>query len=76
MTIYEYIEQNKHILSCLSRNGIGTSWGRYCEIYNDYMRMIREGYKKTYIVAWLSNNYNLNNRQIFNILSELEKEII
>lgn len=49
---------------------------RYLNMYKEYLRMVNEGHKKTYIIAFLSDEYNIGQRTLYRVIDKLSAEVI
>lgn len=49
---------------------------RYLDMYKEYLRMVNEGHKKTYIIAFLSDEYNIGQRTLYRVIEKLSAEVI
>lgn len=76
MTVSELIRANESLLKIMSENGIETNIVRYLEMFTDYDRLIREGHKKTYVIQYLSEQYELNERRIYRIIRVMKKTVL
>ena len=48
---------------------------KYLELYRDYMRLVTEGHKKTYIMQYLSDEYEVDERTIYRIINKFSAEV-
>jgi hypothetical protein len=48
---------------------------RYLDLYRDYERLCKEGHKKTYILYYLSQQYDVDKVTIYRIAARMRKEI-
>ena len=62
---------NKDSLRYLSAAGIRTKDYRYVDLFRDYTKMIRAGYKATYAVAVLAERYQVCERTVYALLHRL-----
>lgn len=74
MKVHEFVRLNKCILNIMQENGIKLTDYRYSDLFDDYIRMKDEGHKITYIVASLSNKYEIAERSIYKIMERMRKE--
>lgn len=74
MTIYEILSFNRELLRRLCSIGIRPDDYRFVALYEDYMRMKRDGDKTTYIVAVLAERYGVCERKVYNVLRWLSAE--
>ena len=54
------------------QTGIKANDCEYVDLYNDYLQMRDTGNKMTYIVAMLSDKYNVSERQVYSIIDRLK----
>lgn len=74
MNIYEILSLNRELLEKLHDFGITTEDYKYVEIYNEYVKLRSCGCKVTYIVAVLSNKFNISERKVYKIISKMQKD--
>ena len=74
MTIYEILSFHRELLYRLCSAGIKPDDYRFVALYEDYMRMKRNGDKTTYIVAVLSDRYGICERKVYHVLRRLSAE--
>ena len=75
MTQYDALKLAESVLSTLQRNAINANDVQYLECYEELTRMEREGHKKTFIVAYLSERFNLNEATLYRIARRMERKI-
>jgi hypothetical protein len=75
MTTYDLLKLSESVLNTLRKNGVSADDVRHLECYEELARMEREGHKKTFIVAYLSERYNLNEATLYRIANRMKKEI-
>ena len=59
MRVYEILSLNREFLERLNNFGISLDDCRWVSVYKEYLNMKKNGDKKTYIVAFLSDKYNI-----------------
>jgi hypothetical protein len=74
MTLFEILSFNKEIISKLLKAGVKPDDYHYINLYNDYMRMLNQGEKVTYIVATLSERYSVSERKIYSIIRRFKTQ--
>lgn len=74
MKLYEILTMNKELLERMHGFGIRISDYYWVELYKEYQAMLREGYKKMYIVALLSEHYNICERKVYKVINMMEKD--
>jgi hypothetical protein len=75
MKIYELINFNRELLKKLSDAHINTSDYKNIDVYLEYKRLRNDGLKKTYIVSYLSDQYNMSERQVYAVIAKMERVI-
>lgn len=73
MKVHELLAFNKELLKKLHDAGINTADYKNVEVYNEYARLKGDGLKVAYIVSFLSEQYNVSERKVYNIVSKMEK---
>lgn len=68
MNLYELISLNRVMLKTMHKNGIKISDYKYLEIYEKYLEMTKNGDKITYIVANLSNIFEVGERTVYRLI--------
>lgn len=74
MTVFEILSFNRELLNRLFSTGAKAKDYMYVGLYNDYLQMREDCNKMTYIVAVLSDKYNVSERQVYSIIDRLGKE--
>jgi len=68
MTLFEILRFNRNMLGIMQELGIREDDYRYYPLYCDYLQMMREGEKVTYIVAVLAERYHLCERKVYSLI--------
>ena len=63
MTQYALIKTTDSMCRALADNNVNPCDVKYLEVYEQLERMEREGHKKTFIVAYLCNQYDIAKRR-------------
>lgn len=75
MTAFELLSFSSDVLRRLNAVGIKqTNDYRLVALYRDYLRMKSGGEKTTYIVALLSEHYQMSERKVYKVLRLLKEE--
>ena len=74
MKVFELINFNRELLEKLQDAGIRLRDVHYIGVYSDYMGMLQGGDKISYIVAVLSNKYNISERTVYSLLKRFQKD--
>lgn len=75
MTQYDVLRMCESTLRMLDNNGIDAKDIRYLDMYKDYVRLVAEGHKVTYIVAYLSERYEVGAATVYRAVERMRKEI-
>ena len=74
MKVYEILEFNRELLERLGRAGIRLDDVRYVDLYADYRRMVGDGCKVTYVMAFLSRKYGVCERKAYSLVKRLKSD--
>ena len=74
MKVIEILKLSRIALEILQKSCVKIDDVRYIEMYEEYLRMQCEGYKKTYIVACLVEKYHVSERQVYYILNKFASD--
>ena len=72
MKVFEILSLNREFLDRLNSFGINPDDYKWTELYLDYIKMREKGEKSTYIVAVLSEKYNICERKVYKIIHKME----
>ena len=75
MTQYEILTLCESTLRMMADNGIDARDVRYLDLYRDYERLCKEGHKKTYILYYLSQQYDVDKVTIYRIAARMRREL-
>lgn len=76
MTIYDLLKDNLAILRRFHKNGVATDSIRYIPIFEDWERMLGEGYKKQYVESVLADKYGYSQRYIRMIVKFMNDVVV
>lgn len=74
MKVVEIIRLSKGILEALQNSCIKIDDIRYLQMYDEYVSLINERHKKSYVVALLSDKYKVSERQVYYVIQKFSKE--
>lgn len=74
MKVIEILKLNKGLLNVFQNMGIRVDDVRYIDLYNDYKSMLDDGEKVSYIVAFLSDRYNVSERKVYALIKRLQSD--
>lgn len=75
MKAFELLYVNKNILEMMSNSSLDVSDIKYLEMYRVYQRLVEEGYKKAYIMQYLSEEYTISERTIYRVIDRLSVDV-
>jgi hypothetical protein len=75
MTHYELLKSGESLLNTIRKNGVTADDVRYLEVYENLERMEREGHKKTVIVAYLGNQYDISEATLYRVANRMRRAI-
>ena len=75
MTRYELIKSAESILRMCDNVGIVPSEAKYLPVYEDWQRLTREGHKKVWILAYLSQQYGISEATVKRIARKMGKRV-
>lgn len=75
MKAYELLIMNKSLFVAMDKCAIQASDVKYAKLITEYIAMLNEGYKKTYIVQHLSDEYDIPERTLYRIIERLMKNV-
>lgn len=75
MTAYELLSMNALALKAMCDKSLNVSDIKYLDLYKEYSLMIKEEHKKTYIMQYLSDQYNISERMVYNVIDKLSSNV-
>lgn len=75
MNAYEFLTTHKGVMEQLQTLPVQPSDVRYLELYRDYQRLTNEGHKKTYVLQYLADEYDVDERTIYRIVKKFSTEV-
>ncbi len=74
MKVYEILSLNRELFERLHDFGITSEDYRWVPLYHEFLKMRKEGEKTVYIVAFLSEKYNICERKIYKIIQTMNRD--
>lgn len=74
MKVYEFLSLHKEFLKMLQKFGISLDDGKWVELYHEYKKMKDMDHKMVYIVAFLSEKYEICERKVYKIIKSMERD--
>lgn len=75
MNAYELLVLNRNILQVMDNVSLDVGDVKYIPVYQDYIRLLQEGHKKTYIMQYLSDEYSIAERTIHRIIDKFSNTV-
>ena len=75
MNAYELLILNRNILQAMDGVSLDVGDVKYITVYQDYVRLSQVGLKKTYIMQYLSDEYNIAERTIYRIIDKFSTTV-
>nr|DAL45094.1 MAG TPA_asm: Mor transcription activator family [Caudoviricetes sp.] len=75
MTGYELLAVNENLLKKMQSAALSVDDIKYMEMYREYERLRNEGHKKTYIMQYLSDEYEVSERTVYRIVDRFSATI-
>lgn len=75
MKVIDVLVMAESLCRLLADNNIDPTDVRYIELYRDWVRMRAEGHKYSYIVYYLSIQYDVSESSVNRIVKRMNKEI-
>lgn len=70
----DVVRQLAEPLQEADRLGVSMRDVRYIGLYDDYLRLCREGHQRKYLIAWLSEKYGVCDVYVYRIIARYEAE--
>ena len=75
MTVFDLIKVYEGPINVLNDANVNLSDVRYIKLFNEYLRMKKEGHKLTYIVAFLVDEYSVGQASVYRIIEKFSKPV-
>ena len=75
MTVFDLIKVYEGPINVLNDANVNLSDVRYIKLFNEYLRMQKEGHKLTYIVAFLVDEYSVGQATVYRIIEKFSKPV-
>ncbi|WP_294549494.1 hypothetical protein [uncultured Bacteroides sp.] len=74
MKVIELLNFNRELLKKLQEAGIRLEDARYIDLYMDYVRLLNQGDKVSYVVAVLSEKYSVSERKVYALVKHFQSD--
>ena len=75
MTQYELLKKAESLLVVLMSNDVDAKDVKYLEMYQEYMRLKKEGHKVGYVVYYLSQQYECSEATVYRVVKRMTQKI-
>lgn len=75
MTQYELLKTVESLLVVLMSNDVDAKDVKYLEMYQEYMRLKKEGHKVGYVVYYLSQQYECSEATVYRVVKRMTQKI-
>lgn len=74
MKMIEILNFNRELLKRLHEVGIRLEDARHIDLYTDYIHLLNQGEKVSYVVAMLSEKYLVSERKIYTLIKRFQSD--
>ena len=75
MTQYELLKTAESLLVVLMSNDVDAKDVKYLEMYQEFMRLKKEGHKVGYVVYYLSQQYECSEATVYRVVKRMTQKI-
>lgn len=75
MKQYQAMKKCSRTLRRLALAGVSMTDVLWLEVYEEWLRLKREGHKVTYIVYYLSDQYGLSEMSVYRLVKRMERKV-
>lgn len=75
MKAYELFKINESLLKVMDGLALAIADVKYIELVEDFVRLMGEGHKKTYVVQMLTDKYDVAERTVYRIVDKMLAEV-
>lgn len=75
MTRYELIKSAESTLRMCDAAGIDPKEAKYLAVFEEWQRLTKEGHKKVWVLAYLSQQYGISEATIKRIARKMRKKV-
>ena len=74
MKVIEILNLNKELLKKFQYMGIRMDDVKFIDLYDEYITMITEGEKVSYVIAVLSEKYGVSERKVYDLIRRFKSD--
>lgn len=76
MTMYEVLKLNRGLLEFMVEKGVQAQDVKHLAMYEEFLRMQKEGHKQMYIVAFLMDEYGVSEPTVYRMLRRFKRVVV
>lgn len=76
MKAYELLNINESLLKVMDSLSLAITDVKYIPVIKEYLKLMGEGNKKTYVVQVLSDKYDIAERTMYRVLDKMMGEVV
>lgn len=76
MKAYELLNINESILKLMDSMSLAIADVKYVPVIKEYIQMMGEGNKKTYVVQVLSDKYEIAERTLYRVVDKMLSDVV
>lgn len=74
MKVIEILNLNKELLKKFQTAGIRMEDVEYIDLFNEYLALVTQGEKVSYIVATLADKYAVSERKVYDLIKRFKSD--
>ena len=74
MKVIEILNLNKELLKKFQIAGIRMEDVEYIDLFNEYLALVTQGEKVSYIVATLADKYTISERKVYDLIRRFKSD--
>ena len=74
MKVIEILNLNKELLKKFQNAGIRMEDVEYIDLFNEYLALVTQGEKVSYIVATLADKYTISERKVYDLIRRFKSD--
>ena len=74
MRVIEILNLNKELLKKFQIAGIRMEDVEYIDLFNEYLALVTQGEKVSYIVATLADKYTISERKVYDLIKRFKSD--
>lgn len=74
MKVIEILNLNKELLKKVQTAGIRMEDVQYIDLFNEYLALVTQGEKVSYIVATLADKYTISERKVYDLIKRFKSD--